>query len=57
MEEADFEDLIQSLREAKAIMNGELPAGRRWLVTDRDGVVTRTRLDLPVAPSLVRPKH
>lgn len=50
MKASDFADLMQSLKEAKAIRKGKMPASRRWLLIEQDGVVVRRLLDLPSGP-------
>ncbi|MDR2710492.1 MAG: helix-turn-helix domain-containing protein [Burkholderiales bacterium] len=46
MEKALFEDLMQSLKEAKAIARGEMPASRRIKVTPPDVKAARDRVGL-----------
>lgn len=46
MEQALFEDLVQSLKEAKAIARGETPASRRITVTTPDVKAVREKIGL-----------
>jgi len=46
MEQALFDDLVQSLKEAKAIANGEAPASRRIKVTPPDAKAVREQIGL-----------
>ena len=46
MEQAIFDDLVQSLREAKAIARGEAPASRRIKVTTPDAKAIRETIGL-----------
>ena len=46
MEKALFDDLVQSLKEAKAIAHGETSASRRFTVTSQDVKAVRERLGL-----------
>ena len=44
MEQVLFDDLVQSLKEAKAIARGEAPASRRFKVTPPDVKVVREQI-------------
>ena len=46
MEQALFDDLVQSLKEAKAIARGEAPASRRIKVTMPDAKAVREQIGL-----------
>lgn len=46
MEQALFDDLVQSLKEAKAIAHGEAPASRRNKVTPPDVKAVREQIGL-----------
>ena len=46
MEQAIFDDLVQSLREAKAIVRGEALASRRIKVTTPDAKAIREKIGL-----------
>lgn len=46
MEQALFDDLVQSLKEAKAISRGEAPASRRIKVTTPDAKAVREQIGL-----------
>ena len=46
MEQALFDDLVQSLKEAKAIAHGQAPASRRFTVEPPDVKVVRERIGL-----------
>ena len=46
MEQALFDDLVQSLKEAKAIARGEAPASRRIKVTPPDVKAVREKIGL-----------
>lgn len=46
MEQALFDDLVQSLKEAKAISRGEAPASRRTKVTTPDAKAVREKIGL-----------
>lgn len=46
MEQALFDDLVQSLKEAKAIARGETPASRRIKLTPPDVKAVREQLGL-----------
>jgi putative transcriptional regulator len=46
MEQALFDDLVQSLKEAKAIASGSAPASRRFLVTPPDAKAVREQVGL-----------
>lgn len=46
MEQAMFDDLVQSLKEAKAIARGEAPASRRIKVTPPDAKAVREQIGL-----------
>ena len=46
MEQAMFDDLVQSLKEAKAIVHGEAPASRRIKVTAPDVKAVREQIGL-----------
>lgn len=46
MEQALFDDLVQSLKEAKAIARGEAPASRRIKVTTPDAKAVREQIGL-----------
>lgn len=46
MEQALFEDLVQSLKEAKAIAHGETPASRRIKVSPPDVKAVREQIGL-----------
>lgn len=46
MEQALFDDLVQSLKEAKAITRGEAPASRRIKVTPPDAKAIREKIGL-----------
>ena len=46
MEQVLFDDLVQSLKEAKAIARGETPASRRFKVTPPDVKVVREQIGL-----------
>ena len=46
MEQALFDDLVQSLKEAKAIARKEAPASRRITVTTPDAKAVREQLGL-----------
>lgn len=46
MEQAMFDDLVQSLKEAKAIAHGEAPASRRIKVTAPDVKAVREQIGL-----------
>lgn len=46
MEQALFDDLVQSLKEAKAIARGEMPASRRIEVTPPDVKAIREQIGL-----------
>ena len=46
MEQALFEDLVKSLKEAKAISKGEAPASRRIKVTPLDAKAVREQIGL-----------
>lgn len=46
MEQALFDDLVQSLKEAKAIAHGKAPASRRFIVEKPDVKVVREQIGL-----------
>lgn len=46
MEQALFDDLVQSLKEAKAIAHGEAAASRRFTVTSPDVKAAREKIGL-----------
>ncbi|MBR4877160.1 MAG: helix-turn-helix domain-containing protein [Rhodocyclaceae bacterium] len=46
MEQALFDDLVQSLKEAKAIRRGEMPASRRFKVEAPDAKSVREQIGL-----------
>ena len=46
MEQVLFDDLVQSLKEAKAIARGEVPASRRIKVTAPDAKAVREQIGL-----------
>ena len=46
MEQALFDDLVQSLKEAKAIAHGEAPASHRIKVTTPDAKAVREQIGL-----------
>lgn len=46
MEKTLFEDLVQSLKEAKAISHGETPASRRFAATPPDAKAVREQTGL-----------
>lgn len=46
MEQALFDDLVQSLKEAKAIARGEMPASRRMTVASQDVKLVREQIGL-----------
>lgn len=46
MEQALFDDLVQSLKEAKAISRGEAPASRRIKVATPDAKAVREQIGL-----------
>lgn len=46
METALFDDLVQSLKEAKAISKGEMPAARRFTVLPPDAKAVREKTGL-----------
>ena len=46
MEQALFDDLVQSLKEAKTIARGEAPASRRIKVTTPDAKAVREQIGL-----------
>lgn len=46
MEQVLFDDLVQSLKEAKAIARGQAPASRRFTVTPPDVKVVREQTGL-----------
>jgi putative transcriptional regulator len=46
MEQVLFDDLVQSLKEAKAIASGETPASRRFEVTPPNVVAARKQTGL-----------
>lgn len=46
MEQALFDDLVQSLKEAKAIADGKAPASRRFIVEKPDVKVVREQIGL-----------
>jgi putative transcriptional regulator len=46
MEPALFDDLVQSLKEAKAIARGEMPASRRFKITPPDVKAVREQIGL-----------
>ena len=46
MDKTLFDDLVQSLKEAKAISNGELKASRRMSITPPDAKVVREQIGL-----------
>jgi putative transcriptional regulator len=46
MEQALFDDLVQSLKEAKAISRGDTPAARRFTLTPPDVKAVREHIGL-----------
>jgi len=46
MEQALFDDLVQSLKEAKAIAHGKVPASRRIKLTPLDAKAVREQIGL-----------
>ncbi|WP_312283935.1 NadS family protein [Candidatus Igneacidithiobacillus taiwanensis] len=46
MEHALFDDLVQSLKEARAIAHGQMPASRRIKVTAPDAKAVREQIGL-----------
>jgi putative transcriptional regulator len=46
MEKNLFDDLVQSLKEAKKIANGEIPASRRFTITPADVKAVREKIGL-----------
>jgi DNA-binding transcriptional regulator YiaG len=46
MDKELFDDLMQSLKEAKAIASGKAPASRRFMVTPPDVKTVRERIGL-----------
>ncbi|MES2831586.1 MAG: NadS family protein [Pseudomonadota bacterium] len=46
MEQNLFDDLVQSLREAKKIADGETPASRRFTITPADVKAVREKIGL-----------
>lgn len=46
MEQALFDDLIQSLKEAKSIASGQVTASRRFMVTPPDVKAVREQIGL-----------
>ncbi len=46
MEQALFDDLVQSLKEARAIAHGQIPASRRINVTAPDAKAVREQIGL-----------
>ena len=46
MEQPLFDDLVQSLKEAKAIARGEMPASRRFSVAPQDVKLVREQIGL-----------
>ena len=46
MEQNLFDDLVQSLKEAKKIASGEIPASRRFTVTPADVKAVREKIGL-----------
>lgn len=49
METSLFDDLVQSLKEAKAISKGEIPAARRFTVLPPDAKAVREKTGLSQA--------
>lgn len=49
METSLFDDLVQSLKEAKAIAKGEIPASRRFTVLPPDAKAVREKTGLSQA--------
>ncbi len=46
MEKSLFDDLVQSLKEAKAIAHGDVPASRRFTITTPDAKAVREQIGL-----------